>query len=169
MSANLTLYELAEERNALDDLLALDEGEWTDAAESLANDLTAQLVRKADGFGSYIRDLEANADAIKAEETRLAARRKALESRVDWLKRSGLMALDRMGETKVAGTLFTLAVQKNPPSVDVPASLEGLPAEYVRVVPESRVADKTAIAKALKAGADVPGCALRESYSLRIR
>ena len=46
---------------------------------------------------------------------------------------------------------------------------DDLAPEFVRVVPESREIDRAAVLKALKAGADVPGCELAQSTSLRIR
>ena len=72
------LYELAEEAVALEELCAMDQGEWTDEHETLAQDLSAKLVAKADAFGGYLKSLEGRAATIKEEETRLAARRKAL-------------------------------------------------------------------------------------------
>jgi hypothetical protein len=166
---SLHLYELAEEAVALDDLLAMDEGEWTAEAEALANEWTEQLVAKADAFGSFVRSLEAQAEAIKEEEARLASRRKAVQGRADRLKRYGLMALQRMERPKVAGDLFTLAVQNNPPSVALTVGVDALPAQYVRTIPEQREPDKTAIRDALKRGEVIDGAALITTQFLRVR
>ena len=63
-----------------------------------------------------MRNLEASASAIKAEEDRLRDRRKALEKcKAAWLKRVGLESLQHMQRLR-RGALFTLAVQNNPPS-----------------------------------------------------
>jgi hypothetical protein len=172
MSGNagtLTLYELGEEQQALDALVGMDEGEWTDDHEVLAQELTARLVLKADAFGAFVGSLTATADAIKVEQDRLAARRKAIENTVARLKRYALQALQTMDRDKITGTLYTLGVQRNPPSVQVDVSAEGLADEYVRIVPATRDINKTAIGAALKAGAEIPGCSLTTTYSLRIR
>ena len=169
MSANLTLYELAEEAVALDALVGLDEGEWTADHEALEQALTAQLVLKADAFGSYVQSLTATVDAIKAEQDRLVARRKTLENTVARLKRYALMALQTMDRDKVSGTLYTIAVQRNPASVQVDVPADALDAQYVRIVPAAREVDKAAIGAALKAGQTIPGCFLTSTFSLRIR
>lgn len=169
MSAHLTLYELGEEQAALDALVSMDEGEWTEEHEALEQALTAQLVLKADAFGSYVQSLTATADAIKAEQDRLAARRKTLENTVARLKRYALMALQTMDRDKVAGTLYTIGVQRNPPTVQVDVPADALGDEFVRIVPASRDINKAAIGVALKSGQSIPGCFLTSTYSLRIR
>lgn len=168
MSAILSLRDLAEERLALDDLLAMDEGEETPEAEALAMELAAQMVRKADAFGSYVREREATAAAIADEINRLTVRRKAITHATERLMRYAQMALEVMDRPRIEGTLFTLAIQKNPPSVMIDPDAV-LPPEYVRVVPESRAPDKKAIGDALKRGDEVPGCRLESTTTLRIK
>ena len=169
MSKTLTLYELGEEQAALDALVAMDDGEWTDEHEALAGELAAQLVLKADAFGAYVAGLTATADAIRAEQDRLAVRRKSIETSVARLKRYGLIALQAAGRDKVAGTLFSLGVQQNPPSVRVDVAPDELEDQYVRVIPEAREPNKAAIGAALKQGQSIYGCYLTSTYSLRIR
>jgi hypothetical protein len=163
----LHLYDLAEEAVALDDLLAMDEGEWTAEAEALATELAGKLATKADAFGGYLRGLEAQDEVLAAEMNRLIARRRALVART--AKQYGLMALQRMERPKVAGDLFTLAVQNNPPSVSITVGVDALPAQYVRTIPEQREPDKAAIRDALKRGEIIDGAALVTTQSLRIR
>jgi hypothetical protein len=165
----LTLYELAEERIALDDILAMDEGEVTPEAEALADELVGRMALKADAFGGFVRELEASAAAIREEETRLAARRKSVEGKVTWLKAKALFALQAMDRPRVEGSLFTLAIQNNPPSVRVDVLPANLPAAFVRTVPATLEVDRVALGKALKAGEAIVGCALVQTQSLRIR
>jgi hypothetical protein len=166
---SMHLYDLAEEAVALDDLLAMDEGEWTAEAEALANELAGKLATKADAFGGYLRGLEAQDETLAAEIARLTARRRAVVARTAKLKQYGLLALQRMERPKVAGDLFTLAVQNNPPSVSLTVGVDALPAQYVRTIPEQREPDKTAIRDALKRGEIIDGAALVTTQSLRIR
>jgi hypothetical protein len=167
-TAGLHLYELAEEQLALDALVQMDEGEWTPEHEQLAQELTEKLVAKADGFAMYVRGVEALCGAIRAEEERLAARRKARENRVAALKRYALQALERMGRPKIEGTLFTLARQRGKDAVVVHVGPEQLPAEYVRTVPATITVDKTALYTALKAGVAVDGAELQPTFFLRV-
>lgn len=167
---SLTLYELSEEARALDDLTAMDDGEWTPEADVLHTELLDQLCAKADAFGAYVRELEAREETIAAEMQRLAARKKRLASRLQWMKSYAASALQRMDRQRLEGTLFTLAIQKNPPSLLVHVLPDALPPAYVRVIPEMREPDKKALLDAIKAGADIPGVELAPTtYHLRIR
>lgn len=166
---SLHLYDLAEEAVALDDLLAMDDGEWTDEAEALATELAGKLATKADAFGGYLRGLEAQDETLAAEIARLTARRRAVITRTAKLKQYGLLALQRMERPKVAGDLFTLAVQNNPPAVTLTVGADALPPQYVRIIPEQREPDKTAIRDALKRGETIDGATLTTTQSLRVR
>jgi hypothetical protein len=59
------------------------------------------------------------AEAIKSAEERMAQRRRALEGRVKWIKDYLKGNMDHCGIQRIDSTWFVLAVQKNPPSVDV--------------------------------------------------
>jgi hypothetical protein len=166
----LSLYDLSDEALALDALTAMDDGEWTPEADALHCELMEKIVVKADAFGGYVRDLEAREEMIAAEIARLAARRKTLQNRLQWMKTYAAAALQRMDRPKIVGTLFTLAIQKNPASLHVTVFADALPAEYVRVIPEQREPDKKALLDAVKAGAVINGVELAPTtYHLRIR
>lgn len=166
----LSLYDLSDEALALDALTAMDDGEWTPEADALHTGLMDQLIVKADAFGGYVKDLEAREEMIAAEIARLAARRKALENRLKWMTTYAAVALQRMGRPKIVGTLFTLAIQKNNPSLHITVLADALAAEYVRVKPEQREPDKKALLDAVKAGAKIDGVELApDTYHLRIR
>lgn len=166
----LTLYDLCEEAQALDALVGMDDSEWTPEHEQLHTPLMEALVQKADGFGAYLKDLETRAEVLRIEEERLAARRRRVEARVKWMKQYAVSALLSANRPKLEGTLFTLAVQKNPDSVEVSVLPDALPEQFVRVIPETREPDKKALLSALKAGETITGAAIAApTYHLRIR
>jgi hypothetical protein len=169
MSKTLTLRDLADEALALDALVWMDEGDWTDDTQALYEEQAAKLASKADGFGTYVRSLEGHADIIKAEVERLQSTAKRLTGHADALKRYALLHMERMGTTEIAGDLHTLKIQKNPPSVQVTVLPDALPAEFVRVIPEQREADKKALLTALKGGAAIDGVTLTQTTRLVIR
>lgn len=169
MSTALSLYDLAEETLALDALLGMDAGECTPESDALAQELATAMAKKADAFGVYVRTLDTAAATITDEVDRLTQRKRAITNKVERLKRYGLMALTAMDRPRVEGALFTLSVQANQPKVEVATTVDALPAEYVRIIPESREPDKVAIGKALKAGVAIEGCSLTVTSSLRIR
>jgi uncharacterized protein YqgV (UPF0045/DUF77 family) len=167
---SLTLYDITAEQRALDAMVTMDEGEWTDETEALFQDLVSKMVEKADNFGRYVRTRESIVAAIKDEEKRLADRRKAIENHVDRLKSYAVMCMRLMQRDKIEGTTFTLAVQKNNVTAIIEAEAEELLEAFQKYHPATFSVDRAAVLAALKAGVEVPGCALAEpSYHLRIR
>jgi len=164
-----SLRELTGERLVLQrklDELDFDQQTITDTLEG---ESTA-LQEKVESYGYVIKNMESFVESIKAEEDRIAKRRKIYESRVghikEWLKTNMIAC----GITKIECPAFTIAVKQNPPSVVVD-EIEAIPMAYMRtppiVIPES-VPDKKLIADALKAHLSVPGCHLVRSSRVDI-
>lgn len=83
-----------------------------EALEALQMERTSKL----EGVALGVKNLNAEADAIRAEEKKLAERRKSIEGRRDRLKDFLLRALD--GE-KLETARVRVRVQQNPPSTVV--------------------------------------------------
>ena len=162
-----TLYEISAAYRADVEKLAnleLDEATLADTLEGMGG----ELEEKAQNVVFFARNLEATAAAIKEAEAQMAARRKALERRADSLRRYVFDSMRVAGVTKIECPYFRLAIQNNPPAVDV-FEADLIPLEYM-VQPETppMAPDRKAIAAALKAGADVPGCRLTQGQRLAI-
>lgn len=180
MSA-VALYELADARDILDQWLSESEGELTPEIETLLNELEGAIDEKVERVALYIIEQLSHAKALKAEEERLAQRRKAREKAAASLKDYLAQQMDRFGKQKVDGKLCTVAFQKNPPSVTpIIESDEAdfrnvfmIAPEFVTRVPESYSWNKRAILDAAKAGPLPEDIAKRvsitQSVSLRIR
>ena len=144
----------------------------SEAASSEFYQLTLQIrnfhnaaaAEKLEGTACYVRELKAEADAIKAEEERLAKRRKALENKSERLKNYMMPALEAMGG-KVKGVMASVRIGKSQ-AVTV-FDLDALPDAFKRVVTKVDP-DKVALKKALKAGEDIPGAALEDRHSVVI-
>lgn len=112
-----------------------------------------------------IKNLEAEAEAIKEEETKLSARRKSNEKRAEWLRAylSGNMepGTNLKDARAVIGWRKSMAVEVECKPEDLPESLR-----RTKVVVE---ADKAAIKSNLEAGQTVSGCALVTRYNLQIK
>jgi hypothetical protein len=177
------LYELAEARGILDEFLAETDGELTPEIEALLDQLEGQVSEKVERVALYIREQLVTAAAIKEEEQRLAARRKARERAVEGLKDYLQRQMERLGTTKVDGLLCTVALQKsppamrifNPPSQSELATLHVIYPEVVERVPETFVLNTKAVAEALKLGAGSVAvrfadyCRLEQGQHVRIR
>ena len=86
----MTLYEIKREiEEAIDAIFASVDEETGEVSEDAVNklaELNAARDEKLDNIGAYIKNLMAEAEAIKAEEKKLADRRRVIENKVERLK-----------------------------------------------------------------------------------
>lgn len=146
---------------ALADLLDLAEGDFA---------------AKVEAVGLKVRELHAEAEAVKGEVARLAQRAKTATHAAESLKTYLHRALDAAGETTVKGTLVTVAIQQNPPSVQGDLSPDALSdlmadgADFVTLIPATFTLNKKRIIEMHKAGTAIPaGLVVAQGTSLRIR
>ena len=162
------LYELTGAALTLRSLLLegdLDPEAIKDAIENNNEEITLKL----ENCAKVIKDIESDIAGLKAEEERLANRRKTYENSVKNLKRAMQDALLATGERKLKGQLFSFNVQTNPPSVVIDEQyIENIPEAYI-TKPEP-VVNKKKLLEDLKAGVDLDGIAhLETTESIRIR
>lgn len=166
--SHITLFEVARDfREVADKLADLNLDEQT-IRDTLEGESTA-LVTKGANVGFVIRNLEASAEAIKAAEADMAARRKAIENRAKSLHGYLLMGMQYAAIERIDTPYFAISIRKNPPAVaiDEPGLI---PTEYmVQPEPPPPAPDKKAIAVALKSGMDVPGCRLMQGERVEIK
>lgn len=118
---------------------------------------------KIENFGCWIKNLVAEADAIKAEKDALAAREKTARNKAERLKEFLGYALQ--GEKFKSPRLSVSFRKVSSVKVD-PAVLDELPDEYVKVTKEAR---KTLLKDALAAGEEIPGVTMESRQSVIIR
>lgn len=103
----------------------------TDTLEAI----NAEIEVKAENTAIIMAELTAEAEKIKAEETRLNERRKILEAHAARLKDGLYNAMKATGKEKFKTTLYSFAIQKNggkqPVVVDVECS--ALPDDLVTI------------------------------------
>lgn len=157
-----TLYEMADDPD-------VDEQVWLDTIEGI----DGAIEDKADGYAKVIKDLIANADAIKAERERMDSRENALRNKADTLKKALQTSMEITGKTKFKTTLFSFGIQKNAPSLKISEGAQ-VPDEYL--IPQPPKVDKASMKEAAKAHdgvlTDASGNVLawlEQSQSLRIR
>ncbi len=128
--------------------------------------LSAARDEKLENIGAYIKNLTAEAEAIKVEENNLKQRRQATEKRIERLKGYVADSMQNAGQSKFESPKAACSFRKST-KVDV-IDLEAIPAEYIKITVE-KSANKTEIGKLLKAGQEVPGCVLLENNNLQIK
>lgn len=125
----------------------------------------AALEEKLESTAKVIRNLEAEADALEAEEKRLKARKMAVKNRIADIKGYVQQNLEAMGKDKVTSGIFKWSIQANAPSVNIlDESL--IPDDYWKI---DRKPMKTEIKKAIEAGELTEGVELVRTKSLRLR
>ena len=157
----MTLYELSDAARSLYELLEagdIDERTYTDTLESIGAD------EKADAYCRIIRQLQADAKALKEERDRLDARRKAAEAAIDRMK-AALLEFTQACGGKVKTPLFSISTRVSY-RVEVTRP-EVVPEQYL--IPQPPKGAVSEISKALKAGEDVEGALLIESHSVIIK
>ena len=161
------LYLLAGEYRAAAEKLAdlnLDEQTVADTLESMGGELEV----KAQAVGHMVRAIEADVAAIKQWAADATERARSVQARADSLRQYLSTNLQACGIQKVEGPGITVSFRKSSAVVvDEPGLI---PSEFMRQPePPPPVADKKAIADALKAGEVVPGAHIETRQNLQIR
>ena len=127
---------------------------------ALLADIEGEVDEKLQRLGEWYKDLTAEEEAIDAEIKALRARRDAKAAKADRVKRYISYAMGLAGRRKfdAPSVAFSFRAAKRTDIIDATK----IPEEYLRVK-VTKEPDKTAIAKAIDGGIDVPG-AVRVSY-----
>lgn len=141
------------------DTLEAIEGEFNDKAEAIA---------------LFIKNLTAEAEAIKKEKIALAARQAAKENKASYLKAFLLLQMERLDVNKIETAKVRITTRNNAPSLFITDEMEFIDwaetyqdGDYLRYkTPEI---DKTKIKDMLKLGEKLPFCELRQSRSVVIK
>lgn len=164
-----TLYEIdAKIRDFIDRMYdAVDEnGEIVDVDPAEYEQLQVARQTKLENVALYIKNLEADAVAIKAEEKALKERRERMERKADRLRDLLSYSLITAGDTQFSTARCAVTFRKS----EAVAVLdpEKLAAEYV-VEKTTKTPDKAKIKAALKAGLHVEGALLEEHQNIQVK
>lgn len=125
------------------------------------NALQMERGEKIENVALWVKELDAEAKAIREEEKRLAERRKVNENKIASLK--GYLSMALSGQ-KFSTPRVKISWRKSE-SVDIPDP-EKIPASWYRAKYEIAKDD---IKAALKAGETVPGATLVENTNIQIK
>lgn len=169
----MTLYDIDAQIAALDGaaeddmLIDAETGELISVSQAL-DALRMEREAKLENVACWVKNLSAEADAIREEENRLIKRRKSAETKAANLKAWLLAAMTREDGTtdKLKTGRVMVSVKKNPPSTVVDDDL--LPSTY-KVAKITYQANKDLIKRELLAGGEVPGAHLEYGRSVVIK
>ena len=162
----MTLYDYAGSYKDLYDKLATvdDIADWQGEIDMLDE----ALDDKVHNVCAFVKALEAEVQAYKAEVDRLAAHRKTAENKVDYLKGLLITAIKASGRIEVKTDLFSARVQKNPPSVKVADDFD-IGHSFYCMTKVIQSLDKKLMMDAMKSGIEIPGAEIVQTESVRIR
>jgi len=157
MSALTRLYEASGAARELEAMLTEAEGELTEAMDGHFDILAKQaesLPAAIDDVLSLVRDIEARAEARKAEADRLKQRAKRDEAVAAWFKSQVLRTMQAEGLKKLETARWraTVAQPGGKPAMEI---VDAIPEDFYREV-VTREIDKDKIRAALESGQTLP-------------
>lgn len=158
----MTLYEMTTAANALYEMLCnneIDAQTITDTLEAMGAE------EKLESYCKVIRQLEADAEALKAEKLRLADKQKFVENSIARMKSAVSEFLKAKGSTKENAGIFkvSLTASKAVETIDP----EIIPKDYIK--PAEVAFDKVAIRRVLMAGGSVAGAEIKTNEGVQIK
>ena len=165
----MTLYDINGEIEAtiMEMMASVDEetGEVSDEAMEKLSELQMARDEKLDNIGAYIKNLDAEAKALKEEEQALASRRKVKENEIERLK--AYVASNLNGQ-KFESARVCFSFRKSKAVVIDEAYIENIPSEYL-IAQEPKI-DRKALKADIEAGKDLDGIAhIEEKQNLQIK
>lgn len=154
----MTLYEIDE---AILNLVDEETGEVIDL-EALEM-LEMERDKKISNVACWIKDLKAEAEAIKAEKMNLAKRQATCENKVEQLKK---YLADALGGVKFKDSRCSISYRKSVSVQLDDGALEKLPDAFVKVEKSARL---TELKEAMKEGKSFDGVRLVENNNIQIR
>lgn len=151
-----------------EELVDLETGEVISVADALEK-LEMARETKIENAALMAKNLNAQASAIKAEEEKLAKRRKAIEEKAEGVKRYLIAALTREDGTseKFTTARAQVSVRINPARLVI-LNESQIPKEFFREVTETKVS-RADLKEVLMRGIEVPGAAIERGRSVVIK
>lgn len=170
----MTLYELTEEFLRLQQWLEEEDADEDQALNDTLEMVSQDFEQKADSYGMVIRNLEADAAEIKAQEDilldevkRLRSKRCGIEHSTDRMKAAIQRALELIGKKSLKTEKFTFSNRSSSSVVIDAETVFDIPDDYLRYKdPEP---DKTAIKKYLDDHPDCEWAHMETKVSLTLR
>ena len=132
--------------------------------ELALSQIKGEIGEKLEGYAMVLKNIESDIAGIKAEEKRLADRRKSMESNIARIKENVADTLLTVEGNRVKTEKFTFSFRKST-SVQIEND-DAIPPQFIKV---EKTISRSELAKALKAGEQIEGAQLIENQSLSIR
>ena len=168
-----SLYEI---NSIIDDLLNSDyqaneelvnnESGEINTLENILDGLEIDFKEKVDNIACFIKNLNADIEALKTEEKALAERRRIKENKVENLKRYLTDGLIQAGYTKFETPRCSVSFRKSK-SLDIGEGAD-IPEAFM-ITKTEQVPNKKAIKEAIEGGMLIDGVAIHENNNIQIK
>ena len=156
-----SLFNISQDFKSLYILANDAENEDMEALAELFSEVETSLSYKLDNTIYVIKELDSDAEALKAEAKRLTDKARALENKGKYLKELMLGAVKASGVEKLKSDKFSYYIKRT--EVLNVVSEDNIGREFFRIKKEI---DKTVLKKAIKDGLIVDGVSIVENESL---
>lgn len=161
-----SLYEIAKEYLFLKtDLFDEETGEVNETSLVRLSQVNDDAENKCINIVRFMKDMEAEHDAVSFERKRLQAREKSIESQIGRLKAYLINNMEKCEIQKISCPQFVISLRKNPESVEIYDD-KAISSRYHKISVDF---NKSLMSQDLKAGLEVPGAKLVQRMSVSIR
>lgn len=144
----MKLYEISEQFKSIQAMF--DNGDIdAETLKDTLEDIESEFEDKARNCLMMARDIESTSDGIKKEIDRLKSLQKQVDSNAEWLLDYIKFNMEVTKQDKLDLGLFKVTLRAPTKAVSV-IDESKIPAEFFRVIPESKQVDKVALSAALK-------------------
>ena len=158
----MNLFEMTVMANELYDLLTsgeIDEQVFTDTLQAMGTE------EKLESYCKVIRQLEADAEMLKAEKERIEKKKKTVDNSILRMKKAVTDFMKAQGTQKASAGTFSVAISTSK-AVNI-LDESKIPARFL--VEQAPKIDKSAIRSELMSGAEIEGCELQINEGVRIK
>ena len=158
----MNIFEMTVAANQLYDLLTsgeIDEQTFNDTLQAMGTE------EKLESYCKVIRQLEADAEMLKAEKERIENKKKTVDNSIGRMKKAVMEFMKAQGSTKSSAGTFTVALSTSK-AVNI-LDESKVPVRFL--VEQAPKIDKSAIRQELMSGAEIEGCELKVNEGVRIK
>lgn len=138
-----------------------------DVIQDTLEALEGELVDKGKNVAAFIKNMEADVQAIKEAAKAMRDRATVLERRSNYLKLLLLNTMRQHEINEISCPWFVIKPKKNPPAVTI-TDADAISKKYLKEVVDYKI-DKKLIAADLKLGASVIGAEFTQGWRLDIK
>lgn len=163
----MNLFNITKEFQILEEMLAIDGGEITEAHEQLEKYISDLLTTKTDGYVEFVQRLEAEIDMAANRIKAIQAYKKSRENAIERLKDYAHNCLQAMDKQKVTGEMGSISIRKPSKALLIDDELK-VPEEFCHY---ERKIDNAKLKEACK-HEEIPGARLvdgRRSVMIKLK